>query len=107
MWRFVCRRTRVLGRGCRGHPHTQMIRGVSTFTLSDVLMSKSSLQSTALVLLNVPFDVSAVSRLWDACALRVCADGASNRVLRLQHADGTSFVPDAVVGDMDSATAEV
>ena len=67
----------------------------------------------AMVLLNSPIDSRQVGhfrRLWESASLRLCADGAANRLLDSFGAaafdvkDGQSAVPlpDAIVGDLDS-----
>lgn len=60
---------------------------------------------SALVVLNADsFGRPLLEALWDASAFRVCADGGANRVYDLL---GGGAVPDAVVGDLDSARPEV
>jgi thiamine pyrophosphokinase len=60
---------------------------------------------TVLVILNTPLEPRALRRAWQAShSLRVCADGASNR---LRAAAGCSdLVPDLICGDWDSITRE-
>lgn len=39
-------------------------------------------------------------RLWQRCAVVLCADGAANRLLALD--SGEDWLPTAIVGDLDS-----
>jgi len=41
---------------------------------------------------------------WNAAHVRVCADGGSNRVFKL---DKEKYIPDHIVGDLDSSTPDV
>ncbi|KAJ1022452.1 hypothetical protein NDA16_003441 [Ustilago loliicola] len=70
-----------------------------------------------MVLLNSPIDTRQVGhfrRLWDAASLRLCADGAANRLLdtfgttAFESQSGTSSVPlpNAILGDLDSIRPE-
>ena len=59
----------------------------------------------ALVVLNsASFGAGLLEKLWAASTYRVCADGGANRLFDLL---GPSFVPDAIVGDLDSARGDV
>lgn len=60
---------------------------------------------TVLVILNTPLEPRALRRAWQAShSLRVCADGASNRI---RAAPGCSdLVPDLICGDWDSISRE-
>ena len=60
----------------------------------------ASTQRRALILLNTPLSESVVRTAWDCCSLRICSDGAANRLLAVL----PDFTPDLVVGDMDSIT---
>jgi thiamine pyrophosphokinase len=56
----------------------------------------------ALILLNTPLTKSLVAEVWDFAGLRICADGAADR-LRLVN---PAAVPDVLVGDFDSVSPE-
>ncbi|KAJ1732620.1 thiamine pyrophosphokinase [Coemansia biformis] len=61
----------------------------------------------ALVILNEPIPPSAgplLAAIWARASYRICADGGGNRLYALCKEEGTlgQFVPDAVVGDLDS-----
>eukprot|EP00613_Pedinella_sp_CCMP2098_P052020 CAMPEP_0171896042 /NCGR_PEP_ID=MMETSP0992-20121227/47366_1 /TAXON_ID=483369 /ORGANISM="non described non described, Strain CCMP2098" /LENGTH=298 /DNA_ID=CAMNT_0012524027 /DNA_START=208 /DNA_END=1104 /DNA_ORIENTATION=- len=56
----------------------------------------------ALILLNTPLDKRLVEETWGFAMLRICADGAANRL----HDIHPTFVPDCVVGDFDSVTPD-
>ncbi|KAJ1022804.1 hypothetical protein NDA18_005137 [Ustilago nuda] len=71
----------------------------------------------AMVLLNSPIDrrqVGHFRRLWDSASLRLCADGAANRLLdtfgatAFESQSGASSVslPNAILGDLDSIRPE-
>lgn len=87
----------------------------NTWDPSPFLMPSSSQNKPryAIVLLNSPIDSRQIGhfrRLWDSASLRLCADGAANRLLdcfgaaAFQHGDGPSSVhlPNAILGDLDS-----
>ena len=76
--------------------------------------------STALVILNTPWRVAALHKLWAASAFHVCADGAANRLhdtfrddlaardgLALVHRHMSWYMPEAITGDFDSVRPEV
>lgn len=67
----------------------------------------------AMVLLNSPIDSRQVGhfrRLWDSASLRLCADGAANRLLdcfggaafEQQNSPSSVHLPNAILGDLDS-----
>ncbi|TKY84521.1 hypothetical protein EX895_006423 [Sporisorium graminicola] len=75
--------------------------------------SPNYLPRYAIVLLNSPIEERQIGhfrRLWDSASLRLCADGAANRLLdsfgaaAFEAQDGQSAVPlpNAIVGDLDS-----
>jgi len=55
---------------------------------------------SALILLNTPQPVAVVAALWDRFDLRICADGAANRLQEALPA----LAPELIVGDLDSAS---
>lgn len=66
----------------------------------------------AVVMLNTPLPAdqqAAFERLWQGATVRVCADGAANRLLdTLGEARlSTLALPTAVVGDLDSIRPDV
>ncbi|KAJ1861128.1 thiamine pyrophosphokinase [Coemansia sp. RSA 989] len=65
----------------------------------------------ALMILNEPIPHSEsplFARLWARAQYRICIDGGGNRLYDFGKAEGTleQFIPDAVVGDLDSLQAE-
>jgi len=61
-----------------------------------------------LVILNRPVDdESLLLKLWKRSRIVVAADGASNRLYKLNLERNLSLVPDAIVGDMDSSSNDV
>jgi len=69
------------------------------------VFEKDLLFPTVLIILNTPLEPRALRRAWEAShSLRVCADGASNRI---RAAVGCSdLIPDLICGDWDSITLE-
>ncbi|KIY72048.1 Thiamin pyrophosphokinase [Cylindrobasidium torrendii FP15055 ss-10] len=55
----------------------------------------------ALIILNQPFSLTLLSRLWNKCHLKYCADGGANRLYDTATPQA-NFIPDAVIGDLDS-----
>ena len=97
----------------RGHPRAPVT------SISDVLCADAPLPNAALVILNVPLCEPTIRRLWRACSLRLCADGAASRLYDMQQYSGVAsassdagaaakggLVPDVITGDMDSARPE-
>ena len=73
--------------------------------LGEVCSGTPATDEAALVVLNsASFGAGLLEKLWSASSYRVCADGGANRLFDLL---GPSFVPDAIVGDLDSARADV
>lgn len=65
----------------------------------DSTMKRTS--KTALLILNqtININIELFSKLWELTDLKVCADGGLNRLRNFDE----SFVPDYVIGDLDSA----
>ncbi|RKP01808.1 hypothetical protein CXG81DRAFT_11508 [Caulochytrium protostelioides] len=57
-----------------------------------------------LILLNQDLPAAVAAFLWPQTRVRVCADGAANALRRLRR---PAWRPDAIVGDLDSITADV
>lgn len=75
--------------------------------------SQENVPRYAMVLLNSPIDSRQIGhfrRLWDSASLRLCADGAANRLLdtfgaaafEVQNGQSAVPLPNAIVGDLDS-----
>ncbi|KXN91733.1 Thiamin pyrophosphokinase 1 [Leucoagaricus sp. SymC.cos] len=64
----------------------------------------------ALIILNQPFSLPLLQRLWTNTSWRCCADGGANRLydlLRSHHIDLRSYLPDLIKGDLDSLRYDV
>lgn len=60
--------------------------------------------NSVLILLNQPIKISELfDRAWDACEHRVVADGAAKRLRELNN---DKYIPDYIVGDLDSISKE-
>ena len=76
-------------------------------------MSGVSTQNIALLVLNVAFDGDATARsrfehLWRQSSLRLCADGAANRLHdSFDEVARASMLPDLIAGDLDSLRGDV
>ena len=66
------------------------------------LLKGSAARPYAVLVLDSPLNINALEVIIDSAQLLVCADGAANRFLELEHGFKKYRVPDAVVGDMDS-----
>ncbi|KAG7891720.1 hypothetical protein KL905_000310 [Ogataea polymorpha] len=62
-----------------------------------------------LLLLNqeIKLPVAAVQQVWDASQLRICADGGANQLYEYSLKYGLDWLPDFVIGDLDSLRPEV
>ena len=80
-----------------------------THTHSNVFLTAPSHLNLALVLLNIDgaCDLShpVLRHLWPNAAVRMCADGAANRLH--DAAPGESVLPDCIRGDLDSLRNDV
>lgn len=80
---------------------------------TDQLVTNSKEGPLALVVLNTTDDESKalLRQLWSRAALRVCADGGANRLYDSFGANPTGdrerYIPDMIVGDLDSLRPEV
>lgn len=66
--------------------------------------------STTLLILNQTIDIGKLFiKLWDNSCLRVCADGAANRVYDFFQGEEErrKHIPDYIIGDLDSIDKEV
>lgn len=60
--------------------------------------------NSVLILLNQPINIPELfDRAWDACEHRVVADGAAKRLRELNN---DKYIPDYIVGDLDSISEE-
>lgn len=66
-------------------------------------------QDAVLIFLNTTLDSIPVQRLWNSTTLRICADGGANRLYYYfgTDAEREQFIPDFIVGDLDSLREEV
>jgi thiamine pyrophosphokinase len=69
----------------------------------------SNPSNSTLIILNQPLpSFSIFSRLWNNCSVRIVADGGANRLFRLlPEAERERFVPDLIIGDLDSLADNV
>lgn len=77
---------------------------------STLFLTQATSLRVALLILNVEHGPSAVSfaHLWDQSTLRLCADGAANRLYdSLDETTRRSMLPDVISGDLDSIRPEV
>lgn len=77
---------------------------------TDALIPDMSL-NTALLVLNqkITLPLPLFIKLWDSHKLRVCADGAANRLYEYLKAENiqNKYVPDYIIGDLDSLKEEI
>lgn len=80
-----------------------------SFCTHDADTSEPLSRKYSMILLNSPAaEVSLVHKLWKSCKYIVCADGGANRLYYGTNIDKRSqFIPSFVIGDLDSAEAEV
>mgnify|MGYP003362281492 CR=1 FL=1 len=85
-----------------------------TIDIRDTILSinNRNTSDTLLILnqvINIPFDL--FKYLWDARPVRVCADGAANKLYEFisseSGAELSDYIPDYVVGDLDSITDDI
>ncbi|KAF8962763.1 thiamine pyrophosphokinase Thi80 [Flammula alnicola] len=62
-----------------------------------------------LIILNQPFSLSLLHRLWSSTEWRCCADGGANRLFDSfqDTQDRAKFLPDLIKGDLDSIRPDV
>lgn len=61
--------------------------------------------SLAMILLNAPLQSTPLfHRLWKTAKFHICADGAANRLRSLNQQANVSYVPNLIIGDLDSIT---
>jgi len=84
---------------------------VCRYFLSPFVSSeKQPLTEAALVILNSPIQTppSPLFReLWEKSKVRVCADGGANRLFDSTQDLGATFIPDLIIGDLDSLRDDV
>eukprot|EP01031_Cornospumella_fuschlensis_P025288 gene25288-30537_t len=69
-----------------------------------------SLDTYHLIILNSPsLPYKLLPRLWSQSTTRICADGGANRLFKsfVDGGDRGSFIPDCIIGDLDSIENEV
>lgn len=67
-------------------------------------LSTSNIPKTVLIILNSPISTppsTCFQTLWNLCSLRICADGGANRLYDATY-PSTDYIPDKIVGDLDS-----
>lgn len=73
-------------------------------TRADVIgMETKLLPKLGLICINTPLVEFQLRHMWALSEIRVCADGAANRL----HSICSDLIPEVVVGDLDSATHDV
>lgn len=83
-----------------------------TLLNTGVICADTSIEDTptVLLILNQTIDIGKLFiKLWDHSSLKVCADGAANRLYDFFEDDRERrrYVPDYIIGDLDSITDEV
>lgn len=48
-----------------------------------------------------------LEKIWHSCDLKVCADGGGNRLFDTMHEETLEYIPNIIVGDLDSLRPEV
>ncbi|CAG99179.1 thiamine diphosphokinase [Kluyveromyces lactis] len=67
-------------------------------------------ENSVLLILNqrIKLDHSAFEALWNSYTIKICADGAANRLFDYyRDSDGKRYHPDVIAGDMDSIREDV
>ncbi|KAJ1415672.1 thiamine pyrophosphokinase [Ochromonadaceae sp. CCMP2298] len=71
-------------------------------------MARSHQLNHLLMLNSNSFSARIAAHIWPACGVRVCADGAANRLHdAMGVGDRAAYVPDFILGDLDSLRADV
>lgn len=83
------------------HPITDIFQSESSNPTEDI--------KNCLILVNSEsMWVPMVRKLWDRFCLRICADGAANRLFEnLPSEEQSRYIPDVICGDLDSVTESV
>ena len=86
--------------------------GIEQYHHSMAFLSSSSSLKLALIVLNAELRCEMAgdlfTHLWDDASVRVCADGAANRLYDSTPAERRgSLLPDVICGDLDSLRADV
>ncbi|OMJ07684.1 Thiamine pyrophosphokinase [Smittium culicis] len=79
--------------------------------IGNILANNGSEERVALLILNYSLeklDYKIFKRLWDNCKIRLCADGAGNRLFKYGDLNNCleRNLPTAIVGDLDSLNEE-
>jgi len=69
-------------------------------------------RKTALIIVNQPFSLTLLQRLWSSADWIACADGGANRLFDVfsgchQDADRVKYLPNLIKGDLDSLRDDV
>ena len=73
-----------------------------TFTHRTKEIIASTTNNSTLILLNWEFPRQPLEYLWSCVQLHICADGAANRLLKVNQDAAHQLLPDYVYGDLDS-----
>ncbi|ODQ44413.1 hypothetical protein PICMEDRAFT_74654 [Pichia membranifaciens NRRL Y-2026] len=86
---------------------THVISPLKYFEARSRFNDESDRHTTVLLILNQQINIlpDLFAKLWNNATLKVCADGGLNR-LRDYDSTSSAYIPDYVVGDLDSAKKE-
>ncbi|CAJ1946259.1 unnamed protein product [Cylindrotheca closterium] len=79
------------------------------FTSPFIEQTSSNAPKIALIILNLPIPKPpsvCFQKLWNLSLVRICADGGANRLYSATY-PSTDYIPDKIVGDLDSLLPEV
>ncbi len=83
---------------------------LSTAFDAEAVLATASAEKPSLVIINScsPHLSVVVNRLWELCQYKLCADGGANRLFAsLNETERSLYVPDYVVGDLDSLESSI
>ena len=88
--------------------HAEHVHDISALLRPSETLLKKSLNQRVLIILNTSFSANLLRRLWVNAGHRICADGGANRLFDTLGAEARrAFVPDYIIGDLDSVRDEV
>lgn len=98
---------RVVSSNMTRHHSNSFLKKIANETLSAT--DDESPSRMSMVIINSPYiDFKIVQRLWSASRFKICADGGANRLyFGVQEHERRQYIPDYVVGDLDSLENEV